>query len=70
MSHEKSETIERDGKWINVYGKDLPKAGRQLPGSGKYNTSEEAVAAAKKRSRAYTGRDFEKPLPLGRKKPL
>lgn len=54
MSHEQSETIQRpDGKWINVYGSNLPQAGIQLPGSGLYSTVEEAVAAAKARSASF-----------------
>lgn len=52
MSHEQSETIQRaDGKWINVYGRRTSKAGQQLPGTEAYDTVEDAVAAAKKRSK-------------------
>lgn len=51
MTHEASETVQRaDGKWINVYGRGLPQAGQQLPGSGEYGTAEEAVEAARLRS--------------------
>lgn len=51
MSHEQSETIQRkDGKWINVYGKKTKSAGRKLPGSGVFDSSKEAVKAAKSRS--------------------
>ncbi len=50
MSHERSETVQRGGKWYNVYGKGTPKAGQVLPGEPEYNTVEEAVAAAKARS--------------------
>jgi hypothetical protein len=47
MSHEVSETVQRaDGRWINVYGRGLPQAGQRLPGSGDYDTAEEAVEAA------------------------
>ena len=60
MSHEQSETIQRsDGKWVNVYGRDLPKAGEPLPGSGVFGTAEEAVAAAKKRSQSAGLLDLE-----------
>jgi len=63
MSHEQSETIQRkDGKWVNVYGKKLKKAGKQLPGSGVYDTVESAVEAAKKRSRSFDRN------PIGRNK--
>jgi hypothetical protein len=49
--HEQSETVQRpDGKWINVYGEKTKNAGKQLPGTPAYNTVEEAVEAAKKRS--------------------
>jgi len=50
MSHEVSETIKRNGKWINVYGRDLPKAGQQLPGSQTYDTLEDAELSAQERS--------------------
>ena len=50
MGHEQSETVQRNGKWINVYGRNLKSAGRKLPGSGEFNSMAEAVAAAKKRS--------------------
>jgi hypothetical protein len=51
MSHEQSETIQRlDGRWINVYGKGTPHAGRQLPDTQDYSTVEEAVSAAQTRS--------------------
>ena len=50
--HEQSETIQKNGKWINVYGRKTPKAGQQLPGTIGYGTVEEAVAAASKRSKS------------------
>lgn len=54
MSHEQSETIQRqDGKWINVYGRNLPRAGQPLPGSGEYSSMDEAVTAAKERSASF-----------------
>src|SRR5437879_2056384 len=53
MSHEQSETIERDGKFYNVYGKNTPKAGQDLPGEPAYDTLDAAVGAAKKRSASY-----------------
>jgi len=52
--HEESETVqdEQTGKWVNVYGKGIKgKAGMPLPYEGnQYDTVEEAVDAAKKRS--------------------
>jgi hypothetical protein len=55
--HEKSETIQNEnGKWINVYGKGLPKEGQVLPilhpgfEKEEYDTEKEAVASAKQRS--------------------
>lgn len=49
--HEQSETIQRpDGKWVNVYGRGLPKAGEQLPGTPTYGSKEAAVEAAGWRS--------------------
>ena len=54
MSHEQSETIQtKSGKWINVYGRKTKKAGQILPGEREYDTLEEAVEAAKKRSKSY-----------------
>lgn len=54
MSHEVSETIERhDGRWVNVYGKGLPKAGQQLPGTSDFGSVDEAVTAAKSRSESF-----------------
>lgn len=52
--HEQSETIQNNnGKWVNVYGKNLPNKGQQLPGTLEYNTMEEAVEAAKNRSNSH-----------------
>lgn len=52
--HEQSETIRApDGSWINVYGRALPNAGQQLPGTQRYRTLEEAVAAAQSRSNDF-----------------
>lgn len=48
--HEQSETIERDGKFFNVYGRETKNAGLPLPGEPAYDTMEEAVAGAKRRS--------------------
>ena len=52
--HEKSETIQnKNGKWINVYGKGLPKEGQVLPilhprfEKEEYDTEREAVASAR-----------------------
>ena len=51
--HEQSETVERDGKFFNVYGVNTPSAGKVLPGEPAYNTLKEAVTAAKNRSEQY-----------------
>jgi hypothetical protein len=52
--HEQSETIQKaDGTWVNVYGQALPKAGQQLPDTSTYKTMDEAVAAAKLRSKSF-----------------
>jgi hypothetical protein len=53
MSHEQSETVERDGKFYNVYGRNTPKAGQDLPGERPYDSLDEAVTAAKSRSEEY-----------------
>ena len=54
MSHEQSETVQLpNGKWVNVYGKNTPMAGRRLPGAPEYDSVDEAVSAAKKRSEDY-----------------
>lgn len=61
MAHEVSETIQDpdSGKWVNVYGKGTRKAGQRLPeddsgeGHGEYDSVEEAVDAAKKRSAVH-----------------
>lgn len=52
MSHEQSETVqdERTKKWINVYGRNTPNAGKRLPGDGEYDTVDQATSAARKRS--------------------
>jgi len=51
--HEQSETVERDGKFFNVYGAATPKAGQVLPREPAYDTLKEAVTAAKNRSEQY-----------------
>lgn len=49
--HEQSETVQLpNGRWANVYGGGLLKAGQMLPGSPTYATLDEAVAAARDRS--------------------
>lgn len=54
MAHEQSETIQNsDGRWINIYGRGTPRAGQRLPGDREYSTMEEAVDAARERSRRY-----------------
>ena len=56
VHHEQSETIQRaDGKWVNVYGRATGQAGQPLPPRfpyerDAYDTVEEAVAAASRRS--------------------
>lgn len=71
--HEQSETVQRpDGKWVNVYGRGLPQAGQPLPGTGVYETVEEAVRAARTRSdatpslRRVDGGMLPKPAPRTR----
>lgn len=54
--HEESETIEEDGKFINIYGPGKHRTGR-LPGSGVYDTLHEAEHAAEERSRLHTEPD-------------
>lgn len=55
MAHEQSETIQdpKTGKWINVYGRGTKKAGERLPDSGEYDSVDEAVTAAKERSKSH-----------------
>lgn len=63
MSHEQSESIQRpDGKWINVYGRALPKAGQQLPGTPTYDTVDDAVSAAKARSASFDESHDDSPV--------
>ena len=65
MSHEQSETIQRqDGRWINVYGKGLPKAGQPLPDSGDFSTVDEAVQSAVARSKSFDNHS-SLPNPIG-----
>jgi len=50
MAHEVGETVEREGRWVNVYGKSTPNAGKDLPPlfsyeQPSYATEAEAVAA-------------------------
>ena len=72
--HEQSETIQDDaGRWINVYGRETPKAGQPLPRRypferDSYTSSEEAEAAARRRS-DLEGRERQgqqEPPPEGR----
>jgi hypothetical protein len=52
--HEQSETIQgKNGRWKNVFGYGLPNAGEQLPGTGEYDTLEDAVQAARERSKSF-----------------
>ena len=54
MSHEQSETIQlQNGKWTNVYGRNTKNPGQKLPGEKEYDSADEAVNAAKKRSKSF-----------------
>ena len=56
--HEQSETVQLpNGKWINVYGKKTKNAGKKLPGEIEHDTVEDAVDAAKKRSKSFNKND-------------
>jgi hypothetical protein len=53
--HEQSESEQRNGRWKNLYGRKTDKAGQPLPlrygfEREDYETVEEAVAAARRRS--------------------
>jgi len=54
--HEQSETIQdKLGRWVNVFGRGTKRAGERLPKTydferDTYDTVEEAVSAAKRRS--------------------
>jgi len=52
--HEQSETIQlSNGKFTNVFGRKTKNAGKKLPGEIEYDTLNEAVNAAKKRSKSF-----------------
>lgn len=51
--HEQSETVERDGKFYNVYGRGTQQAGQDLPGEKPYDTLDAAVTGAKARSHSF-----------------
>jgi hypothetical protein len=53
--HEQSETVQDPwtGQWLNIFGRKTPKAGQVLPGEPEYDTVEQAVAGAKKRSQSH-----------------
>lgn len=54
MAHEQSETVQlANGKWTNVYGRDTSKAGEKLPDEREYDSVEEAVRMAQRRSRIH-----------------
>lgn len=57
MSHERSETVQRDGRWVNVFGADTPQAGQVLPGEQPHDTMEAAVEAARERSATFERED-------------
>ncbi len=71
MSHEKSETVQRGGKWVNVYGRDTKKRGERLPpdstgyGHKEYDTVESAVDEAKKRSANAVPHEHKNSTPAG-----
>ena len=52
MAHEKSETIQKGKRWYNLDTVGLDK-GRVLGSKKGYSTMEEAVDAAKRRSKRY-----------------
>ena len=65
--HEQSETVQLPGGgWVNVYGRNTPKAGRRLPGTPVYASVEAAVADAKKQSDEHGEKSIAPPnaLPL------
>lgn len=60
--HEQSETVQRNGRWVNVYGQGAKKAGQLLPfpqgvvpfgERSSYDTAAEAAAMADLRSRIH-----------------
>ena len=53
MSHEQSETIEVDGKYILIYGRETPKAGQQLPGTPQFESQQQADEYAHRRSESF-----------------
>src|SRR5882672_10998665 len=58
MAHEVGETVEREGRWVNVYGKSTPNAGKDLPPlfsyeQPSYASEAEAIAADKQRSQDW-----------------
>lgn len=62
--HEQSETVEQDGKWVNVYGRNTPQAGQPLPRrypfeQDSYDRLNRAIHAARKRSQ-MEGRSLER----------
>ncbi len=64
--HEQSETEERDGKYLNVYGRSLPQAGQPLPGEQPFDNLQEAVLAAKLRSQMGHRQPSEQALAVNR----
>jgi hypothetical protein len=64
MSHEQSETVQKNGRWVNVYGRKTKKAGQPLPvqpGYGErssYSSVEDAAGMAALRSALH---GFEQP---------
>lgn len=53
LSHEQSETVQLpDGTWVNVYGKNTPKAGQRLDQLS-FTDLQAAINAAKSRSDSY-----------------
>jgi hypothetical protein len=65
VSHEQSETVQLpNGKWVNVYGRETPHAGKVLPGEREYGSVDEAVSAAKLRSHQHGLMYGNKPVPV------
>ncbi len=70
--HEQSETIQRDdGKYVNVYGRNTPKAGQQLPknetgvGHKVYDNVQDAVREAVQRSNMSPPHEHKSTTPAG-----
>jgi hypothetical protein len=71
MSHETSETVKKNGKWVNVYGRGNKKAGQRLPqdhtglGHREYDDVNSAVKEAKERSERAIPHEHKRSTPAG-----